>query len=117
MQKLQKESQTTKKEKDELCKKFQALEKELKKTVKDVQPKKTQASIKKIVESIEKNSLVQKSEPFVDDSETVDPAEMVALAEELEEVVVQLEVKCNEVEQWKSNFEGLQNDCSERTSE
>ena len=53
----------------------------------------------------------------MDESDTVDPAEMVALAEELEEVVVQLEVKCNEVEQWKSNFEGLQNDCSERTSE
>ena len=114
IQKFQKECQSSKKEKGELCKKFQALEKELKKTVKDIQPKKAQASIQKIVESIEKNTLVQKLEP---EEDLVDPAEMVALAEELEELVVQLEVKCNEVDEWKSNFNGLQTDISEHTSE
>merc|ERR1711981_960198 len=87
IQKLQKESQSSRKEKDELCKKFQALEKDL----------------KKIVESIEKNTLVQKSEPSPEKEDVVDPAEMVALAEELEELVAQLEVKCNEVDEWKNN--------------
>ena len=46
-----------------------------------------------------------------------DQAEMNALADELEEVVIQLESKCSEVEEWKANFESLQVDCAERTSE
>ena len=37
-----------------------------------------------------------------------DQAEMSALADELEEVVIQLEAKCSEVDEWKSNFESLQ---------
>ena len=97
------------------------LEKELKKSVKDVQPKKAQAAIKKLIEGIEKNSLVPKDDTAATAAAAsaaaaveaagmseADQAEMNALADELEEVVIQLEVKCSEVDEWKSNFESLQ---------
>ena len=75
------------------------------------------------MESIEKNSLVPKDDHDCCAaavatagmsgvgsgamSET-DQAKMNALADELEEVVVQLEAKCSEVDEWKANFESLQ---------
>ena len=62
MASLKKESATARRERDDLGSKFKVLEKELRKTVKDVQPKKAQASLKKLLEGIEKNSLVQAKE-------------------------------------------------------
>ena len=83
------------------------------------------------MESIEKNSLVPKDDHDCCAaavatagmsgggsgamSET-DQAEMNALADELEEVVVQLEAKCSEVDEWKANFESLQVNASNITT-
>lgn len=47
------------KERDDLSKSLQVIEKDIKKTVKDIQPKKLQAAFKKMAEAIEKNKLVQ----------------------------------------------------------
>ena len=116
---LKKESQGFRKDKEDLCRSFKAVEKEIKKQVKDIQPKKVQTAMKKLVESIEKNTLVPKDDlaPVSAGMSEEDQAEMNALADELEEVVIQLESKCSEVEEWKANFESLQVDCAERTSE
>jgi hypothetical protein len=89
-------SQSVKKERDELSKSLQVIEKDLKKTVADIQPKKLQAAFKKMVEAIESKKLIQDEE---DDDD---------LKEELAELATQLEVKCEEVQTYKLNFERLQ---------
>jgi hypothetical protein len=88
--------QSVKKERDELSKSLQVIEKDLKKTVADIQPKKLQAAFKKMVEAIESKKLIQDEE---DDDD---------LKEELAELATQLEVKCEEVQTYKLNFERLQ---------
>ncbi len=86
-----------KKERDELSKSLQVIEKDLKKTVADIQPKKLQAAFKKMVEAIESKKLIQDEEDSDED-----------LKEELAELATQLEVKCEEVLTYKLNFERLQ---------
>ena len=97
-----------KKERDELSKSLSVIEKDLKKTVKDIQPKKLQAAFTKMVEAIESKKLIQ------DDADEDDDEE---LKEELAELAEQLEVKCNEVLTFKVNFERLQADWNDRTME
>ena len=77
-----------------------------------------QANLKKMVESIEKNTLVQ-SAPGASATETPpeDSEEYKILAEELAILATELETKCLEVQAYKENFEKLQSDCTERTSE
>ena len=87
-----------------------------------------QGNLRKLVESIEKNSLVETSASAVaasssaasshsTDSSPEDSAEYKVLAEELAILATELESKCLEVQAYKDNFERLQSDCSERTSE
>ncbi|TRY74800.1 hypothetical protein TCAL_07117 [Tigriopus californicus] len=102
---LKQENQTMKREKDDLCKTLKVVEKDLRKVARDVNQKKVQAQIKRMVEGIEMNTLIPKTE-----------AETTAL-KDLEELANQLSEKCEEVGTWKSNFEKLQNDFGERTSE
>jgi soluble cytochrome b562 len=92
--------QTVKKERDDLSKSLQVIEKDLKKTVKDIQPKKLQAAFKKMVEAIENKKLIQ--------DEAEDDEDVSDLKDELAELAEQLEVKCNEVQTYKLNFERLQ---------
>ena len=72
----------------------------MKKTVKDIQPKKLQAAFKKMVEAIENKKLIQ--------DEAEDDEDVSDLKDELAELAEQLEVKCNEVQTYKLNFERLQ---------
>ena len=90
-----------------MSKSLLVIEKDLKKTVKDIQPKKLQAAFTKMVEAIESKKLIQ-DEPDEDDEE---------LREELAELAEQLEAKCLEVQTYKVNFERLQADCNDRTME
>ena len=78
-----------------------------------------QGSLKKLVESLEKNTLVQKSvaEAEASSSPPEDSEEYKILAEELAILATELEAKCIEVHSYKGNFEKLQSDLSERTSE
>ena len=77
------------------------------------------------MESLEKNTLIQKSStvPTTTDvaeagaSSPEDSEEYKVLAEELAILATELEVKCIEVQSFKENFEKLQSDLSERTSE
>ena len=75
-----------------------------------------QSNLRKMVESIEKNNLVQSSSSPTSSS-TEDSEEYKVLAEELAILATELETKCLEVQSFKENFEVLQNDCAERTSE
>lgn len=81
------------------------------------------------MESIEKNTLVQStaaaaaaaaassSGATASSSSSEDSEEYKVLAEELAILATELETKCLEVQAYKENFEGLQTDCAERTSE
>ena len=64
------------------------------------------------MESLEKNTLVQKASSPDEDSE-----EYKILAEELAILATELETKCIEVQSFKENFVKLESDLSERTSE
>ena len=79
-------------------------------------PLQIQSNLRKMVESIEKNNLVQSSSSPTSSS-TEDSEEYKVLAEELAILATELETKCLEVQSYKENFEVLQNDCAERTSE
>ena len=78
-----------------------------------------------MVESIEKNTLLQSSAgsetALPSNSSTAispeDSEEYKVLAEEMAILATELESKCLEVQSYKENFEVLQNDCAERTSE
>ena len=75
-----------------------------------------------MVESIEKNTLVQSSAGAAaalpsNASLPEDSEEYKVLAEEMAILATELESKCLEVQSYKENFEVLQNDCAERTSE
>ena len=79
-----------------------------------------------MVESIEKNTLVQSSAGLStaaasssssSSSSPEESEEYKILAEELAILATELESKCLEVQSYKENFEVLQNDCAERTSE
>ena len=75
------------------------------------------------MESIEKNSLVDSSavgtasSSASSDITPEDSEEYKVLAEELAILATELESKCLEVQAYKDNFERLQSDCTERTSE
>ena len=82
------------------------------------------------MESIEKNSLVETSstsgaaasstastDSISSSTSPEDSEEYKVLAEELAILATELESKCLEVQAYKDNFERLQSDCSERTSE
>merc|ERR1712083_979411 len=77
------------------------------------------------VESIEKNTLIQSSEGSAEvlpsslntAFSAEDSEEYKVLAEEMAILATELESKCLEVQSYKENFEVLQNDCAERTSE
>ena len=78
------------------------------------------------MDSLEKNTLIQKSStvPSTTDSAAAeagaspeDSEEYKVLAEELAILATELEVKCIEVQSFKDNFENLQSDLSDRTSE
>ena len=81
------------------------------------------------MESIEKNSLVETSSTSgaaasstastdsISSTSPEDSEEYKVLAEELAILATELESKCLEVQAYKDNFERLQSDCSERTSE
>jgi myosin heavy subunit len=105
---MKKDHITVKKERDELSKSLKVIETDLKKTVKDIQPKKLQAAFKKMVEAIENKKLIQDDDGDEDLSD---------LKDELNELATELEVKCEEVQTYKINFERLQADCNDRTSE
>ena len=71
-----------------------------------------------MVESIEKNTLVQSAAASSSTAATTeDSEEYKILAEELAILATELETKCLEVQSFKENFERLQSDCTERTSE
>ena len=71
-----------------------------------------------MVESIEKNTLVQSAAASSSTAAaTEDSEEYKILAEELAILATELETKCLEVQSFKENFERLQSDCTERTSE
>ena len=79
-----------------------------------------------MVESIEKDTLVQSATlpgAQVQDTSSVASTESVSsedykvLTEELAILATELEAKCLEVQSYKGNFERLQSDCTERTSE
>ena len=87
-----------------------------------------QGNLRKLVESIEKNTLVETSavagsssaasfSSHSTESSPEDSEEYKVLAEELAILATELESKCLEVQAYKDNFERLQSDCSERTSE
>ena len=88
-----------------------------------------QGNLRKLVESIEKNTLVETSAVVAGSSSAAsfsshstesspeDSEEYKVLAEELAILATELESKCLEVQAYKDNFERLQSDCSERTSE
>ena len=70
------------------------------------------------MESLEKNTLIQKSAEAAEaDASPEDSEEYKVLVEELAILATELEVKCIEVQSFKDNFEKLQSDLSERTSE
>ena len=73
-----------------------------------------------MVESIEKNTLVQSSGEASNSntaSSQEDSEDYKVLTEEMAILATELESKCLEVQSYKENFEVLQNDCAERTSE
>ena len=103
---LQQEMKGIKREKEEVCKTIKVIEKDLRKVAKDVaNPKKVQNQIKKLVEGIEMNTLIPKSDE-----------ELNAL-KDLDQLAQELSDKASEAETWKNNFEKLQNDFSDRTNE
>ena len=78
------------------------------------------------MDSLEKNTLIQKSSTVPSTTEAAaaeagaspeDSEEYKVLAEELAILATELEVKCIEVQSFKDNFENLQSDLSDRTSE
>lgn len=74
------------------------------------------------MESIEKNTLVQASASAPSDSVSSstppeESEEYKIVTEELAILATELEAKCLEVQSYKENFEVLQSDCAERTSE
>merc|ERR1711962_1894252 len=95
--KLQQENKGLKKEKDDLGKTLKAIEKDLKKNIKDVKPNKVQGELKKLAEKIENNSLLS------------------GLAEHLANGIEG--VTSEETNAIKSNFDALQKDFESRTGE
>merc|ERR1719150_3109747 len=93
IQKLQKENQTLKSDNADLSKSLKQIEKDLKKNLKDIKPNKVQGEYKKLVEKIEKNSLIS-AQPLTNG------AGAGAGAEEL-----------------RSNFDSLQKDFEAKTAE
>ena len=69
------------------------------------------------MESLEKNTLVQKASSPDASSFPEDSDEYKVLAEELAILATELETKCIEVQSFKENFVKLESDLSERTSE
>ena len=105
MRKLQKDCQAVRKDKEDLSRTLKVIENDLRRVIKDVGGKKAQSAIKKLVEGIEGNRLVPRTH------------EETSALRDLEELAAQFEDKCGEAHTWKSNFEKLQVDFGERTSE